>query len=129
MSLLSIEIMSDKRIFQVNELIAHELGAIIAREVEFPTQSLATITKVTAASDLKNAFVWLSVIPKNTEDEVLKLLKKQAGRLQHFLNRRLAMQYVPKIIFKLDTGEDEAEEREIHSIEQLLDTVKKELND
>ena len=121
--------MPEKRIAQVNELIAQELGTIIAREVEFPEGSLATITKVTAAADLKNAFVWLSILPKASETDVLKLLRKQAGRLQRFLNKRLAMQYIPKIIFKIDTGEDEKEEHEIHSMERMLDEIKKELGD
>lgn len=122
--------MSDnKRIPQVNELLAHELGAVIAREVEFPEGALATITKVSAAPDLKNALVFVAILPRTAETEVLKLLKKQAGRLQRFLNKRLSMSYVPRIIFKIDTGEDEKEEREVHTMEQMLDIIKAELKD
>lgn len=112
--------MPSKRIKQINELIKEELGSIIAKEIEFPSDCLVTISKVVTGPDLKHANIWLSVLPISKHNDVLSILALKRGGLQVILNKRLRTRNSPKIHFKIDETEEKAA-----YIEQLLDTIKK----
>ena len=111
-----------KRILQVNELIKEELGKIILQEIEFPKNFLITITRVETASNLKQAFVYISTIGVKEEDEkeAFSILEKNIYRTQKELNRKLNMRPVPKIIFK-----QEKETKKAAIVEGLLEKIKK----
>jgi len=115
-----------KRVSQINELIRQELGSILAREIEFPAGSLPTITKVVTDHELKRANVFISVIPEDWTEGIIKSLKKQRGPIQYLLNRRLSMHFVPDIYFVKDDKSDEKEEAEHHDIEMIFNTIAKE---
>jgi len=51
------------RMVRVNELIGQQLGLIINEEVEFPLNTIVTITAVSVSKDLHWAKVLVSVIP------------------------------------------------------------------
>ncbi len=119
--------MAEKRVAQVNELIAHELGLIIARELEFPLGSLLTIVRVSTDAELKHTLVLVSVIPESSSEEVLGILTRERRNLQHLLNRRLAMQFIPSLHFKKMTKEEEKELQEEVEFEHLLDNIAKDL--
>ena len=51
-----------RRIEQVNDLIRQELGFIVDREVDFPIDSLVTITRVSTSPDLHYADIFMSEI-------------------------------------------------------------------
>ncbi|MBI2055209.1 MAG: 30S ribosome-binding factor RbfA [Candidatus Sungbacteria bacterium] len=104
-----------RRIEQVNDLIREELGKIIGREVDFPVDSLVTITRVSTSPDLHYADILMSVMPQFYEDEVLALLVKQIGGLQRALNKKLRMRPVPRIKFVIDS-----EQKRADRIERLL---------
>ncbi|MFA6027353.1 MAG: 30S ribosome-binding factor RbfA [Patescibacteria group bacterium] len=110
----------NKRLRQINELIRNLLGQIILEEVEFPPGSLATIVRVNTAPDLKNATVFLSIIPDNKTLSTLELLNKRIGHLQHLLGEQLNFRFTPKITFRLDYTEQAAAK-----IDKLLDTLDK----
>ncbi|MBI3627669.1 MAG: 30S ribosome-binding factor RbfA [Candidatus Sungbacteria bacterium] len=104
-----------RRIEQVNDLIRAELGPIMDREMEFPVDSLVTITRVVTSADLHYADIFLSVMPVASEGDVLAVLEKEVGKLQHLLNKKLRMRPVPRIKFMIDV-----EQKRADRIEKLL---------
>ena len=92
---------------RVSKLIQHQLGLIIAREIEF-NNTLVTITNVDTDKKLDRAVVNISVIPSSNQDNVLDLLNKQAPNIQHILLKKINIKPMPKISFKLDRGIENA---------------------
>ncbi|MBI2634034.1 MAG: 30S ribosome-binding factor RbfA [Parcubacteria group bacterium] len=108
-----------RRVEKLNELIKRELGQIIQREFEHSVRQLITITEVSTSEDLLHANVKVSIWPEKERQEIFKKLSRAAGFLQSFLNKRLRMRPVPKIIFELDTRIEEASR-----VEELIEKVK-----
>ena len=108
------------RILQVNELIQKELGQIILREIEFPKNTLVTITRVETSPDLSQAKVYISCLPDNQGDRMLQVLKRQGYHIQHKLNKRLETKIIPRIKFVKELKTVQA-----GRIEQILDKIKK----
>ncbi|MBU4332299.1 ribosome-binding factor A [Patescibacteria group bacterium] len=97
-----------KRIPQVNSLIKQELGKIFLEELEWPEGVLVTIIQVETTRDLREARVWISVLPIDKSQAVLKVLYGNAKNLQRILHGRLVMKPLPKLRFDLDTTEEKA---------------------
>jgi len=113
--------MSSRRLAQVQDLIAQELGAILLKELEFPSGSFPNILRVKVAPDLKNATVWLGVFPPEKRVQVLKLINTHIGEIQNLLNKRLVMKFVPRLLFKIDTTSDH-----VSRINELVAEIKSE---
>jgi len=112
------------RILQINELIKRELGNIIFKEVEFPKNTLATITRVETSSNLIQSKIYISVIPENQISKVIQILNKRVFAIQQEINKRLKMRPIPKIKFV-----EEKETKKADKVEKLLERVKKEEKD
>jgi len=110
-----------ERIPRVNELIKEELGQIILKEVEFAPGVLVTLTRVETSVDLYNARIYVSVLPEDKNEEIVRLLNKRIFFLQQLLNKRLRMRPLPKIIFV-----KEEETFEAGKIEEIIEKLKKE---
>lgn len=112
-----------RRTEQVQDVIQKELGAILSRDIEFPTGSFPNIVKVKVAADLKNATVWLGVIPSEARSRVLKTVEANIGSIQKTLNKRLTMKFVPRLLFKIDTSIDK-----VVRVNELVDKIQAEEN-
>lgn len=106
------------RIPQLNSLIKKELGRAFLDEIELPAGALTTIMKVETTHDLNQAKIWVSVLPQTHRAVTLRALQKQRTTLQSFLNRRLVLRKIPRLIFCLDTSEEKAAR-----INKLLDQI------
>ncbi len=104
---------------QINSVIKEELSLIIVRQIEWPADLWATITKVETTPDLKNAKVFISIIPSQKSGTALELLNRKIYPLQKELNTKIRSRIIPKINFTLDRGGDKAER-----IDQLLAQIK-----
>lgn len=109
-----------ERILKVNQLIKKELAEIILREVDFSFDVLITVTRVEASSNLREAKVYVSVMPENKAKEVLDNLKAGIYDIQGTLNKRVNMRPLPRIRFIIET-----KTREAGRIEELLEKIKK----
>jgi len=89
-----------ERILRINDLIQKELGKIFLKEIDLPRNILITITRVETASNLNTAKVFVSVIPDNQSERVLKIINRIVYHIQQCLNKSLNMHPIPKIIFK-----------------------------
>jgi ribosome-binding factor A len=110
-----------KRIQRVNQLIKKELSQILLREIEFPHEVLATITRVETSSNLIESNVWISVLPEEESERILEILNKNIYFLQQKLNKRLKMRPIPRIKFL-----EERKTIEAAKIEEVLEELKKE---
>lgn len=96
--------MRNYRPLRMGSVIKKELSDLLMREVELPEGALATISGIEITRDLSQAEVGVSVIPAEKEEETLKILSKNQGRLQRLLNRKLNFRPMPRINFVLDLG-------------------------
>jgi len=92
---------------------------MILREAEFP--ALVTITEVEVDKKLEGARVKMSVIPASGEKAVLAELTARAGYFQHLLLKKINIKPMPRILFVIDHGFENAAK-----VEKLLgqDTIK-----
>ncbi|MCP6718289.1 MAG: ribosome-binding factor A [Patescibacteria group bacterium] len=109
-----------KRIDKVNKLIKQTVSTLLLKEGYFEKDILVTVTQVKTAPNFNQTNVFISVIPEEKFDLVIKVLNKNIYDLQQKLNKKLVMKRVPKIIFRQETKTKEADR-----IEKLLDELKK----
>lgn len=108
------------RVQRVNELIKREVGKIIFEEIEFPEETLVTVTRVETSPDLRGAKIYISVLPETKIKRILEILNKCTYIIQKKINNLLRMKSVPKIEFRT-----EEKIREAAKIEELLEEIKK----
>lgn len=93
--------MASNRINRINDEIQRELSAQI-RNLKDPRVSQAGMVSVTRAdvtNDLRYAKVYVSVLDKSREKDVLKGLKSASGFLRRELGRVLQLRYTPELQF------------------------------
>ena len=127
-----------KRVERVNELIKREIAQIILREIEFPKNTLVTVTRVETAPNLIETLVFISVMftphpehikryvlggagPEQKSSQVLNILNRRIFGLQQEINKRLRMRPIPKIIFRIESNIQEADR-----VERLLEEIRDE---
>ena len=96
--------MASNRIGRINEEIQRELAEQI-RFLKDPRVSqvgMVSIIRVDTTGDLRYARVWVSVLDKNQEKDVMRGLKSAAGYLRRELGRALQLRHVPELQFFLD---------------------------
>ena len=108
-----------QRIKRINQLLKEELGKILLKEGNFPKDCLVTITRVDTTVDLKEAKVWISVLPGNKAIQIINILNKRIYYFQQRINKILKLKTVPKIQFFI-----ERKAREAARIEELLNKAK-----
>lgn len=94
--------MASNRIGRINEEIQRELAEQIRALKDPRVQGLISVTGVDTTSDLRYAKVYISVLEKEREAEVLKGLKSAAGFLRRELGAKLQLRYTPELIFERD---------------------------
>ena len=96
--------MASNRIGRINEEIQRELAEQI-RFLKDPRVSqvgMVSIIRVDTTGDLRYARVWVSVLDKNQEKDVMRGLKSAAGYLRRELGRALQLRYTPELQFIAD---------------------------
>lgn len=115
--------MASNRIGRINEEIQRELSAQF-RQLKDPRVSqvgMVSITRVDTTSDLRYAKIYVSVLDKSQEKDVLKGLKSASGFLRRELGHALQLRYTPELQF---TGDDSIEHG-AHILELLRKEEKK----
>ena len=96
--------MPSNRIGRINEEIQRELSALI-RQLKDPrvnTAGMVSVTRVDTTSDLRYAKVYVSVLDKSREKDVLKGLKSASGFLRREIGGALRLRYTPELQFSGD---------------------------
>ena len=110
--------MSD-RIIKINELVRQNLGQIVNSEVEFSKGTIVTITRVSTSPDLRHARVYISVLPPENKQKVIKTLINESKNLHHLLNEKIILRNIPRLTFFIDEDGEKAAE-----LDHLLDNLK-----
>jgi len=110
-----------KRILRVNVLIKEEVSKLLLKEFEFSLDVLVTVTRVETSADLKESKVFISVIPEEKSDEVIKILNKKMYFLQQKFNQRMKMRPLPRLKILAEKKTIEAS-----MVEEILEKLKKE---
>ena len=96
--------MASNRIGRINEEIQRELAEQL-RRLKDPRVSqvgMVSVTRVDTTGDLHYAKVYISVLDKTQEKDVLKGLKSASGFLRRELGRSLQLRYTPELQFIAD---------------------------
>lgn len=105
---------------KINALIKSRLSNIILKDLSLKPGILLTISKVDTSPDLRYTTIFISIYPEKETEYTIKTLEREKIFLQKILNNKLSMKVLPRINFKIDTTEIEAD-----SIEKLLSKIKK----
>ena len=94
--------MASNRIGRINEEIQRELASLIPNVKDPRVTGMISVTSVNTTPDLKFAKIYVSVLDKSQETQVLKGLKSAGGYLRRELGRTLNLRNTPEIRFILD---------------------------
>ena len=96
--------MASNRIARINEEIQRQISADIRRlkDPRVSGSGMVSVTRVDTTGDLRYARVYISVLDKTQEKDVLKGLKSAAGFLRRELGRALQLRYTPELQFIAD---------------------------
>lgn len=115
--------MASNRIGRINEEIQRELAAKI-RSLKDPRVSgtgMVSVTRVNTTPDLRYAQVYISVLDKTQEKDVLRGFKSAAGFLRRELGASLRLRYTPELQFVAD----DSIEHGAHILELLRDVERR----
>ena len=108
-----------KRTERVSDQIRMEIADILMRRVKDPRVGFVTVTAVDVTADLKQAWVYVTVLQQGAQEaETLEALSRAEGFIRGELGRRLKLRYVPVLTFVKDTSVDR-----VTRIMNLLDQV------
>ena len=102
----------------LSSLIHRRLSEILLFESNDPRFSNVTIIRVEASGNLSFAKVFVSIIPPEGHDDLIKSLNHASGFFSRQLGQVLNTRNTPQLIFKYDSGFDHSDE-----IETLLKGV------
>lgn len=93
--------MPSNRIGRINEEIQKELSDQLRRlkDPRVSQTGMVSITRVDTTGDLRYARIYISVLDKDQEKDVLKGLKSASGFLRRELGRTLQLRYTPELQF------------------------------
>ena len=109
--------MAGNRMGRINEEVQRELAALIPTVKDPRVTGMISVTAVEVTQDLKYAKVYISVLDKADNSQVLKGLKSAAGYLRRELGRRLNLRNTPELTF----FQDDSMAKGAHSLEMLRD--------
>jgi ribosome-binding factor A len=94
--------MPTRRTVRVSETLRMELARLLSRDRELEGLMI-TIIDVQAPPDLKQAYVYFSVLdPKHPPAEILEILNKRRVEWQKQIGHRLGMKHTPVLTFRYD---------------------------
>lgn len=98
--------MPTRRTMRVGEIIRQHLHELISRSLDFEGQVL-TLTDVDVSPDLKNAYIFISVLdPKHDRVQVMKLLNKNRLDWQKEITKRLPIKNIPRLNFRFNAAQE-----------------------
>ncbi len=110
--------MPTRRTVRVAEVLRKELSACLSHSLDLEGL-LITISSVELPPDMKQAFVYVSTLNPEVEQEMaLKLLNRNRAAWQSIIGRRLGLKFTPQLHFRFD-GAIERGDRVMHILTQL----------
>ncbi len=88
---------------KVEEVLREMASKFILEESAGP--SLITVTHVKVSGDLKNAKIYFTSLPTDSEKFALDFMKRKRSEFRDFLKEKSGLQRLPFIDFEIDLGE------------------------
>ena len=98
--------MAGNRIDRINEEIQRELAVLIPTVKDPRVTGMISVMAVDTTTDLRYAKVFISILDKSDEQQVMRGLKSASGWLRRELGHRLQLRYTPELFFALDESID-----------------------
>ena len=98
--------MAGDRIDRINEEIQRELASLIPMVKDPRVTGMISVMAEDTTTDLRYAKVFISILDKSDEQQVMRGLKSAAGWLRRELGHRLQLRYTPELSFVLDESID-----------------------
>jgi ribosome-binding factor A len=89
------------------EKVAEQLRQYAAKFIglESNRMSLITVTRCTVSPDLKQATVYITVLPESEERHVMDFLKRKRSDLRTYIKKNIKIKQIPFFEIELDLGE------------------------
>jgi len=88
---------------KVSDLIRGEVSRLLLRELRDPRIGFVTITAASVSPDLRNAWVYVSVLGGDRERQsTLEALNRASGFIRKEVFRNLRLRFSPTIEFRFD---------------------------
>ena len=98
--------MAGDRIDRINEEIQRELASLIPMVKDPRVTGMISVMAVDTTTDLRYAKVFISILDKSDEQQVMRGLKSASGWLRRELGHRRQLRYTPELSFVLDESID-----------------------
>ncbi|MDD3032816.1 MAG: 30S ribosome-binding factor RbfA [Candidatus Pacebacteria bacterium] len=105
-------------------MIQKELSQALLKELDLPSDIVVTVTRVEVSSNGFSAKVYISVLPSEKNEQILKTLTRKVYFIQQALNKKLKIRPVPRIEFVKEKKTEEASRIEL-LLKQIKDLEKK----
>ncbi len=88
---------------QIESAIKRSISQILIEEMSDPrVLGMISVTKVQVTQDLREAFVFVSVLPEKLAKKTVAGLVHAQGFIQGKLNKSMVMHHPPRVQFRLD---------------------------
>lgn len=95
--------MTPMRAERLAEVIRAEASAIIQQGLKDPGIGFVSITDVVVSGDLRHAKIFVSVLGgEEAKRQTMAALERAKGYVRSELGARIAVRFVPEILFRLD---------------------------
>jgi len=74
-------------------------------QIESSGQSLITVTNCTISQDLKNATIFISVLPEKSEEYAINFIKRKRSDMRDYIKKNTKMRVLPFLDVEIDYGE------------------------
>jgi ribosome-binding factor A len=94
--------MATRRTVRVAEVLRKELSALMTQSLDLEGM-LITISSVELPPDMKHAYIYVSTLnPEVEQEHGLKLLNRNRAAWQGAIGRRLGLKFTPQLHFRFD---------------------------
>ena len=94
--------MAGDRIDRINEEIQRELASLIPTVKDPRVTGMISVMAVDTTTDLRYARVFISILDKSDEQQVMRGLKSASGWLRRELGNAMKLRYTPELVFEVD---------------------------
>lgn len=88
---------------QIESTLQRAIAEVLQRRISDPRiHGLISITRIKVSPDLREASVFVSVLPEQNQKKVLYGLRHAAGHIQSLVLKQMVIKTVPHLDFRLD---------------------------
>lgn len=104
---------------RVGDQILREISELLLKKIKDPRLTVVTLTEVTMSKDLRNAYVYYSVLGQDKDKDQAQLgFESAKGFIRRALGESLHVRYVPDIQFRYDSSLEYG-----RKMEKLFETI------